>query len=163
MWSLTEEKKRREGTSYYTYHDSKSTMAFWKLCSGRARHIYGWRLVGLFVTLPVKKKGLLVKVGLVTVTLAIAIISSPNRTLDWGRYYLLYKGCLFLTLIMIVCVVDCEYAHGPCSLWQSIAVTKSCGDQSEQVWFAGGLKLANSSGWHLITRPLEGFSRIYRQ
>ena len=31
--------------------------------------------------------------------------------------------------------------------------------QVEQVWFAGGLNTANSSGWHLITRPLKGFSR----
>ena len=38
----------------------------------------GWT----FCDLASEKKGLLVKVGLVTVTLAIAIISSPNRTLD---------------------------------------------------------------------------------
>ena len=40
--------------------------------------------------------------------------------------------------------------------------TKSCA-QAEQVWFAGGLNTANSSGWHLITRPLGGFSWAYRR
>lgn len=29
--------------------------------------------------------------------------------------------------------------------------------QVEQVWLAGGLNNANSSGWHLITRPLQRY------